>query len=274
MTAYLPLPIMTRLNNWGVRGYEPPDGIIREAVKAHGVNCEWIQPSDFEGDQTLMYLHGGGFIFGLTTFHLDMVSYLAKTMNIRILMVDYRLAPYNEFPASLDDCVTAYLWLLESTSSNNIVIAGDSAGGNLTLTTLMKLRDDDNPLPAAAACLSPVADLTKREQMKTDDLVLHPRAAKKFNKAYVADKDPTNPLISPIFGDWSDLPPILVHAGDEEMLKEDAIRIKEKADEVNTKVDLHIFPEMWHVWQIYLNLPQAIESLDEIATYLSNHLNN
>ncbi|MBI5962839.1 MAG: alpha/beta hydrolase fold domain-containing protein [Chloroflexi bacterium] len=132
-------------------------------------------------DQVLLYLHGGGFVFGLIPPHLQMGAYLAQKMGMRILMVDYRLAPNFPFPAALDDCVTAYLWLMkQGILTQNIVVAGDSAGGNLTVTMLMKLRDSGNSLPAAAACLSPVTDLTPKDNLRKGfkDPLLPPKAVK------------------------------------------------------------------------------------------------
>ncbi len=117
--------------------------------------------------QVLLYLHGGGFVYGLSPPHLQMGAYLAQKMGLRMLVVDYRLAPDHPFPAALDDCVTVYRWLLkQGFLAQNIVIAGDLAGGNLTITSLMKLRDSGIPLPAAAACLSPVTDLTEKAIIK------------------------------------------------------------------------------------------------------------
>ena len=213
MNAYLPLSLMRWLIKQGVTRMHLPANVTRETVSADGVPCEWIIPQNSSKDQVLLYLHGGGFILGLTSLHLQMVAYLAQKMGVHVLMVDYRLAPEYPFPASLDDCVTAYRWLLkQGISAQNMVVAGDSAGGNFTITTLMKLRDSGDPLPAAAACLSPVADMTDRAELfrAVHDPILHPRAARIYNQAYVAHNDARNPLISPVFGDWHGLPPLLI----------------------------------------------------------------
>ncbi len=126
-------------------------------MSVEGVPAVWFIPQNSPQDKALLYLHGGGFIFGLSQPHLEMVAYLAQKLGLRTLVVDYCLAPEHPYPAPLDDCVTAYRWLLkQGLSARNIVVAGDSAGGNLTITMLMKLRDCGDRLPAAAACLSPV----------------------------------------------------------------------------------------------------------------------
>lgn len=277
LNAYIPLSFAQWVIEKSAARTKLADGVKRETVSADGVLCEWLKPENSSSDKVLLYLHGGGFIYGVTSLHLEMLASLAQKIGIRALMVDYRLAPKYPFPAALDDCVTAYHWLLkQGFSAENIVIAGDSAGGNLTLTSLMKLRDNSAPLPAAAACLSPVADLTnqKEEAFQTAyDAVLHPKAAKFMNTSYVADSDAHQPLISPAFGDWHGLPPLLIHAGEDEILRDDAIRVKELAKSAGVDVRLEIYPRMWHVWQIHLSLPQTTHSLDDIAQFLKTHVN-
>jgi acetyl esterase/lipase len=239
------------------------------------VPCEWIIPPNGRADQVLLYLHGGGFVFGLTPPHLQMGAYLAGELGMRVLMVDYRLAPDHPYPAALDDCVTAYGWLLKGgIPAQGLVVAGDSAGGNLTLTTMMKLRQDGTPLPAAAACLSPVTDLATKGKHRPGfkDPLLPPKATKFYTQAYVGGHDAHDPLISPVYGDLRGLPPILVHAGEDEILRKDAVRITEAARAAGVDVRLEIYARMWHVWQLYLALPQAIQSLQDIVGFFKAHL--
>jgi len=275
ITACLPLPIARWIMRVGLKRMELPAGIRREDVVTDGVSGLWLIPDNSLPDRVLLYLHGGGFIYGLSTLHVEMVAYLARKMGTRAMMVDYRLAPDRPFPAALEDCVATYCWLLtQGFAANNIVIAGDSAGGNLTLTTLMKLRDSGDPLPVAAACLSPVADLTNDGRFqKAYDLVLHPRAAHFMSQSYVGSHDARHPLLSPVFGDWHDLPPLLIHAGEDELLCQDAVRVEALTAEAGNEVRLEVYPGMWHVWQIYLGLPQAVHSLDDIAQFLTSHMN-
>jgi acetyl esterase/lipase len=223
----------------------------------------------------LLYLHGGGFVFGLTHMHLQMGGYLAQKLGMRILMVDYRLAPEHPFPAALEDCVTVFHWLLkQEILPQNMVVAGDSAGGNLTVTMLMKLRDSGVSLPAAAACLSPVTDLTTRGHQRQGykDPLLPPKAVKFYRQSYVGNHDAHDPLISPLFGNLGGLPPLLVHVGEDEILREDAIAITDLARSADVDVRLEIYPRMWHVWQLTLTLPQAIQSLEDIAHFFKRHL--
>ena len=275
LQVYLPLPVSRWLIKQGKARVRLDADVTHQVVSADGVTCEWLIPQNSPKDQALLYLHGGGFVFGLTPPHLAMVAYLAQKMGVRALLVDYRLAPEHPFPAPLDDCVTVYHWLLkQGISAQNIVVAGDSAGGNLTITTMMKLRDSGDPLPAAAACLSPVADLSDRSSsfIEFDDPLLPPRAVRIYNQSYVAHNDARDPLISPLFADWRGLPPLLVHVGEDEILRYDAVRIEELAKAGGVDVRLEIFPRMWHVWQLYLTLPQAVQSLDDIAQFLKSHL--
>jgi acetyl esterase/lipase len=252
-----------------------PADVTRAAASADGVPCEWLIPQDSPSDQALVYLHGGGFVYGVTPQHVGMVAYLARKMGVRALIVDYRLAPDHPFPAALDDCATAYRWLLkQGIAPQNTVLAGDSAGGNLAITTLMKLRDGGEPLPAAAACLSPVADLSERSSPAGGfkDPLLPLRAVRFYNTSYVAHSDARAPLISPVYGDWHGLPPLLVHVGEEELLCDDAARIAAAARVAGVDVRLETYPRMWHVWQLFLALPQALASLDDIARFLQSHL--
>lgn len=275
LTAYMPVSLAQWIIRLSAGWTRLPAGIQRQTISADGVPADWLIPADCAQDKVLLYLHGGGFIYGLTSLHLQMGAYLAQKMGIRVLMVDYRLAPQQPFPAALDDCVGAYRWLLkQGIDAHHVTLAGDSAGGNLTITSLMKLRDCNQPLPAAAACLSPVINFNDKvdEFNEIYDPVLHPRAAGIMNRSYIGDNDPHNPLISPAFGDWHGLPPLMVHAGEDEILRQDALEIESLVREAGGEVCVKIYPRMFHVWQLHLNLPQATESLDEIAAFLKSHM--
>ena len=275
LQSSLPLPLSSWLLKQSMPRIRLNASVRREAISADGVACEWIIPQDSLPGRVLLYLHGGGFVFGLTPQHLQMGAYLAQKMGMPILMVDYRLAPDHPFPAALEDCIEAYCWLLkQGFSAQSIVIAGDSAGGNLTITSLMKLRDSGIPLPAAAACLSPVTDLTEKGSKNKNfkDPLLPPKAARFYTESYVRDNDPHIPMISPVFGDLRRLPPLLVHVGEDEILREDAVRIVDRAKADGVDVRLEIYPRMWHVWQLFLALPQAVQSLDDISHFLVSHL--
>lgn len=275
MQEYLPLSMMRRLLTQSMSRVSLGAGVTRESVTADGVPHEWIIPADCAADQVVLYLHGGGFVLGLSPPHLKMAAYLAEQIGRRILMVDYRLAPEHPFPAAMDDCVTVYRRLLrQGIPARNIVVAGDSAGGNLTLALLLKLRDDGDPLPAAAACLSPVTDLTDKNKSGNGykDPVLPSKTMRFYAESYVGSSDARMPLISPVFADLRGLPPLLIHAGEDEILREDAVRFTRQAESAGVPVRLEIYPRMWHVWQLNLMLPQAIQSLNDINRFFQVHL--
>ena len=271
MQTGLPLPLAQRLNRAGTAHPRLNAGSTHAACSADGVPCVWITPANSRRDAVLLYLHGGGFVFGLTSLHLQMVARLAEKMGVRALLVDYRLAPQHPFPAALEDCLAAYRWLLrQGIAAENIVVAGDSAGGNLTLTLLMRLRENNEALPAAAACLSPVTDLVSEKKYR--DPLLPPEAMRLYTRSYAAGQDLRNPLISPVFGRWHDLPPLLVHVGEDELLRPDAERAAELAQAAGCEVRLEVYARMWHVWQLFGALPQAQQSLEDIGGFLGARL--
>lgn len=275
MQTGLPLPLANKLIQLGMRRVRLGADIQREKVSADGAACEWLIPQNSQPGRVLLYLHGGGFVFGQTPQHLQLGADLARRLSARALMVDYRLAPQHPFPAALEDCFAAYAWLLkQGYEARGIVIAGDSAGGNLTLATLLRARDAGMPLPAAAACLSPVTDLGEKPAPPPGfkDPLLPPKATRLYTTSYLGNADPRNPYISPVYADLTGLPPLLVHVGEEEILRQDAVRIVERAQACGVEAQLHIFPRMWHVWQIFSELPQTEQSLDEIARFFTARL--
>ncbi len=249
-----------------------PKGVTMRAVNMDGVSCEWLTPQNATGSKTILYLHGGGWILGWYNSHRRMVGYLAQACKARALAVDYHLAPECPFPAALEDCVMAYRELLKSgIRSEEIIIAGDSAGGNLTLTTMLALKEKGEPLPAAGVCLSPATDLAPRPSSNVvfkNDVGLPRSFVNAVGPAYLANTDPRNPLMSPIYGDLRGLPPLLIQAGSEEYLKDDAVRFADRARQAGVNVKLSIYPGMWHVWQIFYPwLPEASQAFHEITGF-------
>jgi acetyl esterase/lipase len=265
-------PLANKLLKKQVERLKFRDGTTRESVIANGVPCEWITPAETVADGVLLYIHGGGFVIGNTPGHLRLVANLAGKMKIRALMVDYRLAPQYPFPAALEDCVSVYNWLLSrDIPPQNIFIAGDSAGGNLTLTTLLKLREQNIPLPAAAACLSPAVNLVPNANYIEGykDPILPSKSAEFYRTSYTGNEDPKNPFISPCFADLGGLPPILIHIGEDESLRVSADALFHSASEAGIDITYKVFPGMWHVWQLYAKLPQTDQSLGEVGEFLS-----
>jgi len=215
----------------------------------------------------ILYVHGGGFVLPQSHLHRIMLAQLTNEVNGRTFAVDYRLAPEHPFPAGLDDCLAAYQYLLdEGYSPNQITVMGDSAGGNLTLGLLIALRDRNLPLPQLGICISAPTDFTDENPAHNviDDL-LHPRTIERFSVSYLPNQDVRNPLISPLFADLHGLPPLILYAGGKEALSTDSVRFAEAAEAAGVDVTLHVYPRMWHVWQLQSELPQAQQSLAEIA---------
>ncbi|MHA2357974.1 MAG: alpha/beta hydrolase, partial [Candidatus Heimdallarchaeaceae archaeon] len=204
---------------------------------------------------------------------------IGKTSEIPVLCLDYNLAPENPFPTALEDVTTVYKWLIDhkEIKHNKIVIAGDSAGGGLALATLIKLRDENIALPAAAVCLSPWTDLaltgdstvtkTKEEIMVTK-YELHQSA-----EIYLKGEDSKNPLASPLYADLEGLPPLLLQTGTKELILDDTIRFTEKALKAGVDVTSDIWTGMWHVFQIYGNLmPESKKAIKKIGKFIQEKL--
>jgi monoterpene epsilon-lactone hydrolase len=249
-----------------------PRGVTTRAAMADGAPVEWIEPAEVASHAVVLYLHGGGWILGWYPSHRNLVAHICEAAACRAVAVEYRLAPEHPFPAALEDCVTAYRWLVASgTKPQQIVIAGDSAGGNLVLTTLMSLRDAGDPLPAAAVCLSPMTDLagTGESLSRGRDALLTVESAMSMAKAYVGDQDPRSPLISPQYGDLTGLPRLLVQVGADEILLSDSLRLAEHAKAAGVDVDLAVWPGMWHVWHTLAPyLPEARQAVDAIGVFV------
>jgi len=249
-------------------------GIEYETLEVSGVPAARLIPDDAINNQVLLYLHGGGYVIGSKESHRKIASRIAVAARCRALIIDYRLAPENKFPAAVEDAVTSYRWLLsKGYDSERIVVAGDSAGGGLTVATLVSLRDSGDPLPAAAMLLSPWADLgVTGESIKTAgwrDPLLCARGLNKWAAMYLGRTDSRDPLASPIYADLKGLPPFYIQAGTCEILLDDARRLAERAEEDGVSVELDIWEGMFHGWHLFSPLvPEsnaAIERLGKVC---------
>ncbi|MBA3874444.1 MAG: alpha/beta hydrolase [Anaerolineae bacterium] len=264
--AYAPFNLVRQLQKISMYHVRLPQDIqTKLTAKPAG---EWFD-SKAADDQSpvILYVHGGGFVLPQTHFHRAMLAQLTTEIQGHTFMVDYRLAPEHPFPAGLDDCLAAYQYLLdEGISPQRITVMGDSAGGNLTLGLLIALRDRHLPMPRQAISISAPTDFTDENPAHNviDDL-LHPRAIARFAVSYVVGQDVRNPLISPLFADLHGLPPLIMYAGGNEALSTDSVRFAEAAEAAGVDVTLRVYPRMWHVWQLQPELPQARQSLAEIA---------
>jgi len=251
-----------------------PADVKHEAVDVDGTPGEWISTEGTPGDATILYLHGGGYVIGSVNSHREMISRIARTAQMRALAIDYRLAPEHPFPAAVEDATKAYRWLLrQGVTPEKVVIAGDSAGGGLTVALLLALRDAGDPLPAAAVCISPWTDLEiTGESMVTKkdvDPMIRPDDAKWGAERYCGPADPRNPLMSPIHADLSGLPPLLIQVGTSEVLLSDSTRLAERAKAAGVDVTLEEWEEMVHVWHFFaFMLPEGQQAIERIGEFV------
>jgi acetyl esterase/lipase len=252
-----------------------PKNLKVEPINAGGVPSEWQTASGAAKDRVLFYIHGGGMVFESTNSYRVFTTALGQLTKMRVLSLNYRLAPEHPYPAPLEDCTAAYKWLLSTgIKPKNIVIAGDSAGGSLTLTTLVKLRNDGIPLPAGAVSLSPVTDWTWSGESLLENAETDPILADTgmfwWTPAYLEGADPSDPLVSPIFADLKGLPPLLLQASTSEMLFSDSKRLVDRAKAAGVNATLQTWDDMMHVFQQLglHDLPEAKEANDKIVKFV------
>lgn len=253
------------------RWNRPPADVHCHPVSADGVPAEWIEAPGADSG-VILYLHGGAYALGSTNTCRELVARLARGARMRGLAINYRLAPEHPFPAALEDTTTAYQWLVaQEVEPSRIIVAGDSAGGGLVLAALISLRDSGQPLPAGAVCISPWTDLTLSGgsiQGKADvDCMLDADSLEMYARLYAGERDRTSPLISPLFADLSNLPPLLIQVGTEEILLDDATRCADRARRARVDVTLEIWDEMFHVFQMVPFLREARKAVGRIAEF-------
>jgi acetyl esterase/lipase len=246
---------------------------IRETSDEGAPRGEWLIPPT-NPRETILYLHGGGYYFCSPRSHRAITFGLATRSNASVFSLDYRLAPEQRFPAALDDSVAAYRRLLgDGVPAQSIAIAGDSAGGGLALATLLALRDAGDPLPAAAVLFSPWTDLTcSGESMRTNDgrdPMYHASVFPQVAAQYLGSADARNPYASPVFGEFEGLPPLLIQVGDTELLLDDSTRIAAKARAAGVHVELDIWRNVPHIFQIWAPfMPEARDALARAAAFI------
>jgi acetyl esterase/lipase len=241
---------------------------------AGGVPGEWIATPSATTGRTLYYLHGGGYVIGSINTHRALIARLSAACEARAFAIDYRLAPEHPFPAAVEDAVTGYRWLLgQGVDPAGLAVAGDSAGGGLTVATLVALRDAGVPLPAAAVCLSPWTDMegigeSARTRAAADPMIDGAHLADGA-KLYLGGADPRSPLAAPLYADLSGLPPMLIHVGDAEVLLDDSTRLAERAKAAGVDVTLEVWDHMIHVWQFFAAiLPEGQQAIDRIGAFV------
>ena len=246
--------------------------VVVTAASLSGVPCEWVATPN-AGDPVVLYFHGGGYVMGSAATHREMASRIARAATGRVLLADYRLAPEHPFPAALEDAVAIYRGLTADIAPERIVIAGDSAGGGLTLATLVALRDRGLPLPAGAVTLSAWSDLAQTgESMVTRDALdpsVHRELCQLMADTYLAGGDPRDPLASPLYADLAGLPPLLMQVGTREVLMDDTTRVTERARAAGVDVTVEEYDDMFHVFQLMaFLLPEGQEAIDAIGAFV------
>lgn len=254
-----------------------PDTRISPVSVDH-VPGAWIAPDKATWDHVILYLHGGGFMGGSINTHKDLGARIAAAAGARLLMPEYRLAPEHPFPAGLRDAVTAYTWLLDHhVSPEHLVVAGDSAGGGLAISLLLKLKEKQIPQPRAAVLISPWADLACTGDSHALNLGKDPMLNKKLLVStaahYANNAQLSHPLVSPIHGDLSGLCPLLIQVGSWEVLLDDSVTLAARAKAARVEVTLEIWEEMFHVWHYFARyLDPARDAIDAIGGWIRARL--
>jgi monoterpene epsilon-lactone hydrolase len=253
--------------------FPPPDGTIIETVVADGVPAEWVASPDAGDERVVLYLHGGGYAIGCLSMVRNFAARLSAATGARVLSVDYRQGPEDPFPAAVEDAATAYRWLVtQGHAPDTIAVAGESAGGGLTVATLLALRDAGDPLPACAVPISPWFDMEVcgdiSERADADDM-LRRSHLELFAKWYLSNGDRRAPLANPLYADLAGLPPLLVLVGEREILVDDVRRFDVRAKAAGIDVTTEIVPDMIHIWHLFGGIfPESAEASDRVAAYV------
>ncbi|VVP20902.1 Monoterpene epsilon-lactone hydrolase [Pseudomonas fluorescens] len=273
-------PIETLRRDWDDLFWADEQTCEIQDTSANGVPVRWIKVPGAAEQQVLIYLHGGGFKMGSLTSHHDLMVRLSEAAGCRVLGVDYRLLPEHGFPEPLLDVLAVYDWLVaQGFEPNQLAIAGDSAGGGLAAATLLALRDKGRPLPAAAVLLSAWTDLSAsgesyQTRAEADPIHQRPMIVALAAQYLGEGGDPCNPLASPLHGELTGLPPLLLQVGDRETGLDDSTLFASKAREAGVAVELQVWPQMIHVFQQFAEeLPEAREAIASIGVFLRQQWN-
>ncbi len=244
------------------------------AVDIDGVPGRWFAAPQSAEDGVVLYFHGGGYVLGSLDTHAELMGRCSKACGVKVLGVDYRLAPESIFPAAVEDGVKSYQWLLDQGfDPKRIMLAGDSAGGGLVMATMLSLRDQGVPLPVGATLFSPWVDLTmcgeSMASRKDLDPIVTPEGLHSLAKLYRGDTESSAPLLSPLFADLSKLPPLLIQVGDYEVLLSDSQQLAAKAESAGVTVTYQEWEQAFHVFHAVPNLPESEDALSSMGDFYS-----
>lgn len=243
-------------------------------VMAGEVACEWMQMPRVPQDRVFLLLHGGGYNAGSPRTHRKLAANLSRAVHMRVLTPEYRLAPEHPFPAGVKDALQVYKWLLgQGIAEDNIVVGGDSAGGGLALSMLLALREAGAKLPRAAILLAPWTDLTcsspSYRALRKFDPIITPENLREAGRWYAGERDPADPMLSPLFADLGGLPPMLIHVASDEVMLDDSRLFAARARQAGVDVTLRVFDGLWHVFHTGgMEIPESRQAIDEIGSYL------
>ena len=258
--------------------FPTPADIKVEHVTAPVIPAEWLQPPTAAPGRAVLYLHGGGYVIGSPRSHRHLAAAIAGAAGASALLIDYRRAPEDPFPAAVDDAVAAYRWLLgRGIAPERIVIAGDSAGGGLTVATLLALREARVALPAGGVCISPWVDLTcsggSYQTKAAADPIVRREGVGEMARLYLKGADARSPLASPLFADLRGLPPLLIQVGSDEVLLDDAVQLADRAKAAGVDATLEVWDRMVHVWHwFYPLLDEGQTAIDAVGRFAKERM--
>jgi acetyl esterase/lipase len=245
-----------------------------EPFRLENMQAEWIVHRDAFDERVVLYLHGGGYVMGSIETHRAMISRISRAAAARVLLIGYRLAPEHPYPAALEDSTAAYQWLLaEGWDPARMAIAGDSAGGGLSIATLVRAREATVPLPAAMVCVSAWVDLEGIGESMTTKADVDPIVQREhvllMARAYLGGANPRTPLAAPLYADLRGLPPMLIQVGGSETLMDDSLRLAARARGAGVEVILEPWEDMFHVWHYFASLlPEGQQAIERIGSFI------
>ncbi len=265
------IDFVRRLSRWSERLYSVPEDVRWEKITRKELTYEWLIPKDVGSNMVIFYIHGG-FVFPLYNPTRYIAAYLAWMSGMRALLVDFRLAPEHPFPAAVEDCVTAYRWLISEGGvlPEQVIFVGESAGGNLGMSTMLSLRDAGDPLPSAAVLICPVIDFEGGGTFYSqDDPMADAYFVMRQLNAYRGSANPRDPRLSPLYANLRGLPPLLIQIGAEEILRSGAEEMALRAKHAGVQTTLEIWPGMWHYWHLFVPfLPEAQQAMQKIVQFI------
>ncbi|ANO52262.1 alpha/beta hydrolase [Woeseia oceani] len=253
-----------------------PRGVSVLHATINDIDCDWLVPDGAEDAPVILFLHGGAYVMGSSRTHRHLVATVCKAAKVRALLPNYRLAPEHPFPAGIEDACAVYEQLLaQGIEAEQIIIAGDSAGGGLSVASALTLRATGRSLPAALVLLSPWLDLSASggsvHSRGEHDPLFRAEDLPVVAREYCTADAVREPLVSPVFADVSGLPPVFIQVGDHELLLNDSTRFADAISAAGGKVTLQVWPEMWHVFQFFVGrMPEADRAVADIVAYVRN----